>query len=369
MIDVLYFILVAFISYFIGTINFSKILSWRVKHRDITKMGSGNPGTMNMLRSYGFGIALATFIAEVVKSGLTCLVFKLIFPQYDQVIYFVSALSLLLGNDFPAWSKFKGGKGVATFAGVFLFSNLWYVALAWFVICFILFLFIEYASVISFTYTGGLSIAYTIYAFVCQIYYAWLVVAIIWLMYVITLARHHANIKRLFTHTENKIDFKAKLVKVFKHKKGETIIDEEYVEHAPEAEIIVTELEKKEETDKTNDDLQAEELHESDVNFSQNTSIDDENNFKQSDNKIEEDKDIDVQYNDDDEKIDLEDLDLNSLNDEITNNLDGQSKDDDIKQQVTDDDNCETSENINSNIEEIERKQDCLTKKGDEGDD
>ena len=210
-------------------------------------MGSGNPGTMNMLRSYGFGIAFATFLAEIVKSGLTCLVFKLIFPQYDQVIYFVSAIFLLLGNNFPIWSKFKGGKGVATFAGVFLFSNLWYVALAWFVVCFILFMFIEYASVISFTYIGGLSIAYTIYAFVCHIYYAWLVVAIIWVMYVIMLARHHANIKRLFTHTENKIDFKAKLAKVFKHKRGETIIDEEFVEHAPETEIIVTQLEKKEE--------------------------------------------------------------------------------------------------------------------------
>ncbi len=210
-------------------------------------MGSGNPGTMNMLRSYGFGIAFATFLAEVVKSGLTCLVFKLIFPQYDQVIYFVCAIFMLLGNNFPVWSKFKGGKGVATFAGVFLFSNLWYVALAWFVICFILFMFIEYASVISFTYIGGLSIAYTIYAFVSQIYYAWLVVAIIWVMYLIMLARHHANIKRLFTHTENKIDFKAKLAKVFKHKKGEIIIDEEFVEHAPEAEIIVTQLEKKEE--------------------------------------------------------------------------------------------------------------------------
>lgn len=243
----MYFILVAFISYFLGTINFSKILSWRVKHKDITKMGSGNPGTMNMLRSYGFGIAFTTFLAEVIKSGLSCLVFKLIFPQYDQVIYFVSAIFLLLGNNFPVWSKFKGGKGVATFAGVFLFSNLWYVALAWFVICFILFMFIEYASVISFTYIGGLSIAYTIYAFVSQIYYAWLVVVIIWVMYLIMLARHHANIKRLFTHTENKIDFKAKLAKVFKHKKGEIIIDEEFVEHAPEAEIIVTQLEKKEE--------------------------------------------------------------------------------------------------------------------------
>ena len=247
MIDILYFILVAFISYFLGTINFSKMLSWYVKHKDITKMGSGNPGTMNMLRSYGFGIAFATFLAEIVRSGLTCLVFKLIFPQYDQVIYFVSAIFLLLGNNFPIWSKFKGGKGVATFAGVFLFSNLWYVALAWFVVCFILFMFIEYASVISFTYIGGLSIAYTIYAFVCHIYYAWLVVVIIWVMYVIMLARHHANIKRLFTHTENKIDFKAKLAKVFKHKRGETIIDEEFVEHAPETEIIVTQLEKKEE--------------------------------------------------------------------------------------------------------------------------
>lgn len=347
----MYFILVAFISYFLGTINFSKILSWYVKHKDITKMGSGNPGTMNMLRSYGFGIAFATFLAEVIKSGLTCLVFKLIFPQYDQVIYFVCAIFLLLGNNFPVWSKFKGGKGVATFAGVFLFSNLWYVALAWFVICFILFMFIEYASVISFTYIGGLSIAYTIYAFVSQIYYAWLVVAIIWVMYVIMLARHHANIKRLFTHTENKIDFKAKLTKVFKHKRGETIIDEEFVEHAPEAEIIVTQLEKKEEkNEEVSEKLETEE--------------------------IKDDKEFSIQENTtlNDEKIDQEDLDSLSANssiDEKENNkqtIDSQLEDVDIQEKVTDESNDEFEENANSDIEDTELKPEQLSKKDDDGD-
>lgn len=347
----MYFILVAFISYFLGTINFSKILSWYVKHKDITKMGSGNPGTMNMLRSYGFGIAFATFLAEVIKSGLTCLVFKLIFPQYDQVIYFVCAIFLLLGNNFPVWSKFKGGKGVATFAGVFLFSNLWYVALAWFVICFILFMFIEYASVISFTYIGGLSIAYTIYAFVSQIYYAWLVVAIIWVMYLIMLARHHANIKRLFTHTENKIDFKAKLAKVFKHKKGEIIIDEEFVEHAPEAEIIVTQLEKKEEkNEEVSEKLETEER--------------------------KDDKEFSIQENTtlNDEKIDQEDLDSLSANssiDEKENNkqtIDSQLEDVDIQEKVTDESNDEFEENANSDIKDTELKPEQLPKKDDDGD-
>ena len=52
--DILYFVLVAFISYFVGTINFSKIIAWHYRRKDITKVGSGNPGTMNMLRSFGF---------------------------------------------------------------------------------------------------------------------------------------------------------------------------------------------------------------------------------------------------------------------------------------------------------------------------
>ena len=187
MVNALIFILVAFISYFIGTINFSKIIAWYGRHKDITKLGSGNPGTMNMLRNFGFGLALATFIAEVVKAGLCCLAFKLIYPEFGQGIYFFSGLFLMLGYNFPVWSKFKGGKGVATFAGIFLFSNLWYVALAWFAVCFVLLIIIDYGSVISFIYIGGLTIAYTIYVWVEGVYLAWAITAIIWFLLALTI--------------------------------------------------------------------------------------------------------------------------------------------------------------------------------------
>lgn len=239
MVNALIFILVAFISYFIGTINFSKIIAWYGRHKDITKLGSGNPGTMNMLRNFGFGLALATFIAEVVKAGLCCLAFKLIYPEFGQGIYFFSGLFLMLGYNFPVWSKFKGGKGVATFAGIFLFSNLWYVALAWFAVCFVLLIIIDYGSVISFIYIGGLTIAYTIYVWVEGVYLAWAITAIIWFLLALTIFKHRGNISRLINHTESKVDFKGKLKKVFCHKKGEEIIDEADVNHKPEGEIVI----------------------------------------------------------------------------------------------------------------------------------
>lgn len=262
MVDAMIFILVAFISYFIGTINFSKIMAWQYRHKDITKLGSGNPGTMNMLRNFGFGLALATFLLEVIKAGLCCLAFKLIYPQYDQVIYFFSGLFLMIGYNFPVWSKFKGGKGVATFAGIFLFSNLWYVALAWFVVCFVLLIIIDYGSVISFTYIGGLTIAYTIYVWLTNTYLAWAITAIIWFLLILTIVKHRGNIKRLITHTESKVEFKNKLKKVFCHKKGEEIIDESEIEHKPE-EIIVIEGEQpaednKEEVDNKKEDKKEE---------------------------------------------------------------------------------------------------------------
>lgn len=239
MVNALIFILVAFISYFIGTINFSKIIAWYGRHKDITKLGSGNPGTMNMLRNFGFGLALATFIAEVVKAGLCCLAFKLIYPEFGQGIYFFSGLFLMLGYNFPVWSKFKGGKGVATFAGIFLFSNLWYVALAWFAVCFVLLIIIDYGSVISFIYIGGLTIAYTIYVWVEGVYLAWAITAIIWFLLALTIFKHRGNISRLINHTESKVDFKGKLKKVFCHKRGEEIIDEADVNHKPEGEIVI----------------------------------------------------------------------------------------------------------------------------------
>lgn len=237
------FVIICLVSYLIGTINFSKLVSKFFGHKDITKLGSGNPGTMNMLRNFGFKYALLTFVAEIVKAGLTALVCKIVTPApYSQLAFWVSGAFILLGNNFPVWNKFKGGKGVACFAGIFLFSELWYVGIIWFFVCATVLYFMDYGSVASFMYLTALAAAYTIFAWLtatCEVWMTAVITAILWAMIVLTYIRHHANIYRLFHGTENKIGFKDKLKKFFCHKKGEEIISEDQVESAPEEEIVV----------------------------------------------------------------------------------------------------------------------------------
>lgn len=228
---ILAFIAVAVIAYFIGTINFSKIIAWHARRKDITKIGSKNPGTMNMLRSFGFWLALLTFMAEVVKAGVICLVSKILVGHFisiedGELAYYIAAFALILGYDFPVWSKFKGGKGVACMAGIFLFGNLWYVALGWFALCFILLVVLDYGCIVSFSYIGGLAIAYTIFIWLhavayMGIVYASIITAIIWFLVALMVFKHRGNIKRLINHEENKVGFKEKLSKIFVKKKKE----------------------------------------------------------------------------------------------------------------------------------------------------
>lgn len=233
---VLCFVAVAVLAYFIGTINFAKIVAWRARRKDITKIGSKNPGTMNMLRSFGFWLALITFLCEVLKAGAVCLVTKVLFYHfglgaYGELAYYVAGLFLIIGYDFPVWSKFKGGKGVACMAGIFLFTNLWYVGIGWFVLCFILLILLDYGCVVSFTYIGGLSIANTIFVWLKGVAYmgntfAWIVTAIIWFLFALMIFKHRGNIKRLINHTENKVGFKEKLSKIFNKEKKEKTQEE-----------------------------------------------------------------------------------------------------------------------------------------------
>lgn len=254
--SVLMLILAAFVSYFIGTINFSKIIAWRARRKDITQIGSKNPGAMNMLRSFGFGLAFLTFVAEALKAGLTCFLFGLLYEHLgiwggSEFVYYLAGFSLMIGYNFPVWSKFKGGKGVACFAGILLFSPIWYVSLGWFVVCFFLFLWIDIGSVISLTYTGGLTIATTIFFWLSgySVWVASYIIAMIWALYILTLIRHRANFKRLLNHTENKAGILEKLRKMFKHKKGEKIIDESQVESEAEDEIVIDDTDKTSETE------------------------------------------------------------------------------------------------------------------------
>lgn len=121
-------IVFAVISYFIGNINWSIIIS-KSKNKDIRKLGSGNPGTLNMSRNFGLKLGLLTLLLDLLKGAVPTLVSFFVFKDVivsasnfnlsDLAIY-VSGFFAVLGHIYPIIYGFKGGKGIATSIGVLL---------------------------------------------------------------------------------------------------------------------------------------------------------------------------------------------------------------------------------------------------------
>ena len=216
------------VGYLIGNINFARIFSWMFAKKDITTVGSKNPGTMNMLRTRGFGEALLTLLMEAVKSGAPALacyfLFKTYFPGYEDLAYFLSAIGAVIGHCFPVFYKFKGGKGVACTFGMFLFHpNCWWVSLVMFAICFLLFFFIEYPFIISLTFILTMSIYATCIFALAHVNLYIALIVVLWLNFVLIVFMHRGNIKRLVTGKENKVNFREKVFK--KHSKKQDTDD------------------------------------------------------------------------------------------------------------------------------------------------
>ncbi len=106
--------LVAVFSYLCGTIPFGLILTKTFSKQDIRKIGSGNIGATNVLRTGNKYLAIATLILDILKGYFAVIITQ----QYFLELIQLSALLVFLGHLFPIWLKFKGGKGVATFLGI-----------------------------------------------------------------------------------------------------------------------------------------------------------------------------------------------------------------------------------------------------------
>lgn len=211
-------LVIAFVvSYLIGNINFARIFSWVFAKKDITTVGSKNPGTMNMLRTRGFGEAILTLVMEAIKSGVPALVsYYLIghfYAGYADLAFFIAGFAAIVGHCFPVFYKFKGGKGVACTFGLFTFHPVfWWMSLIGFVICFLLLLFVvKFGSVVSLFYVTGMSVVATVLFSVSNHPFLIALLVIIWLNVVMIYALHHANLYRLFTGKENKVDLMSKL--------------------------------------------------------------------------------------------------------------------------------------------------------------
>jgi len=116
------FFLISFISYLMGSIPFGFILTKFFLKQDIRKIGSGNIGATNALRTGNKLIGYSTLILDVAKAIIPVIYVK---NNYPDLIYLASLCSFL-GHVFPIWLKFKGGKGVATYLGILFSINFIY---------------------------------------------------------------------------------------------------------------------------------------------------------------------------------------------------------------------------------------------------
>ena len=121
--NVLFSILFIILAYLIGAIPFGLIFGLLFKHKDIRKYGSGNIGSTNTIRNFGYKIGIPVFICEVLKGALMILLVKYvfdgrIFDNYVPIIFYGFAAAM--GHLFPIYIGFKGGKIVAPSLGILI---------------------------------------------------------------------------------------------------------------------------------------------------------------------------------------------------------------------------------------------------------
>ena len=109
----------AITGYLMGSIPFGIVLT-KPAGIDLRKVGSGNIGATNVLRTGRKDLALATLLLDSFKAGLAVLLFTLLAGRNFGL---VAGAAAFVGHCYPVWLNFKGGKGVATYAGLLAFAS------------------------------------------------------------------------------------------------------------------------------------------------------------------------------------------------------------------------------------------------------
>lgn len=238
----LWFSLIVVVCYFIGNVNFARVIARLFKHEDITTKGSGNPGMMNVLRNYGIGYAMLTLLLESIKAGVPALVCGYIFAGQGlfELAFFTAGFSVILGHNFPVVYKFKGGKGIACTFGMFLFSPLWWLSIAMFFVWAIFLYFVDYAFLATLGFVTTLTISWIIRLCLLQPQLWWVSLIILCINILLDVFLHRSNFVRLSKGIENHTNFSDKIKKLFNVSKKEASTDD-----APEKEIIIEDEEEK----------------------------------------------------------------------------------------------------------------------------
>jgi glycerol-3-phosphate acyltransferase PlsY len=189
-------VLVLLVGYLCGSIPFGLLLTRAAGLGDVRKIGSGNIGATNVLRTGNKGLAAATLVLDALKGTLPAVIAVRYGPEPGAIAGF----GALLGHLFPVWLGFKGGKGVATYLGV-LIGLAWKVALVFAAVWLVMAFLLRYSSLAALTACVIVPVALYVLG-QSEFALAFLV------MSALVFYKHRANIERLMAGTESKIGAK-----------------------------------------------------------------------------------------------------------------------------------------------------------------
>ena len=182
-------------SYILGSIPFGLLLTKIFLKKDIRKIGSGNIGATNVLRTGKKSLGAATLLLYVLKAYTSVLVTL----NFSSDYIYLSALLCLLGHVFPIWLKFNGGKGIAVYLGI-LFAFSVYLGFI-FIISWVVILYISKYSSLSSLISSMTVLLYSITLNNFNMSF------FLFMIFIIIIYTHRENISRIKEKTENKIKF------------------------------------------------------------------------------------------------------------------------------------------------------------------
>ncbi len=189
--------LVVAIGYVLGSVPFALILTrWR-RGIDVRRVGSGNPGASNVWRSAGPVLGLSVLVLDCGKGAAAVILARRVGLGVDAQA--LAGLAAIAGHVWPVWLKFRGGKGVATSAGVFAMLMPWAMACATLVFASAVAL-TRYASLGSLLGAWALVIAATAFRL------PWTLIGAAVAAATLVTVRHRQNIARLRRGTELRVD-------------------------------------------------------------------------------------------------------------------------------------------------------------------
>jgi glycerol-3-phosphate acyltransferase PlsY len=218
-VPLLSYILTALAAYLLGSIP-TGFLAAKAKGIDIRTIGSGNIGATNAMRVLGKQAGIAVLLLDATKGYAAVHIGAFIFKYYlgrlypgphffgtapDSIGHFalLAGIFAVLGHNFPCWLKFKGGKGIATTAGVYLALAPWAVLVA-------LAVFILAVAITRYVSVGSIAAAVALPATVWVMWPDEILLGIVTTaLGVMAIYKHKSNIQRLMAGTENRLGKKA----------------------------------------------------------------------------------------------------------------------------------------------------------------